>query len=136
MDLNAIVSAFAAKLTAAIPELQGDGYPMSPINCPGFEIDFPPDGFTFNATAGNKTNDIECLVRVMVQAADPDTGVRNLYSWLSDGAENIAKILQTDKTLNSTVDDLFVRSASVPLRVVIDNVLYLAAEWRVNLVVS
>lgn len=136
MDLNAIVSAFAAKLTAAIPELQGDGYPMSPINCPGFEIDFPPDGFTFNATAGNKTNDIECIVRMFCTAADPDSGARLLYSWLSDGSQNVAKILSTDKTLGGTVDDLYVRSASVPLRVIIDNTLYLAAEWRVNLTAS
>ena len=136
MDLNNIVAAFATKLQAGIPGLQGDGYPMSPPEAPGFEIDFPPDGLIFNATAGNKTNDIECIVRLFCASADPDAGARLLYSWLSDGTQNVATILNADKTLGGTVDNLFVRSASVPIRVIIDNSLYLAAEWRVNLTVS
>lgn len=136
MDLNEIVQALATKLKTAIPELQGDGYPMTPPTMPGFEIDFPPDGLVFNATMGNKTNDFDTIVRVMVSSGDPDAGVKKLYTWLSDGSQNIVAILNADKTLGGKVDNLFVRSASAPLRVVIDNTLYLAAEWRVNLTVS
>jgi len=136
MDLNAIVAAVASKITTALPYMQGDGYPLSPAEPPCFELDFPPDGLVLNATMGNKTNDFECILRCIVNAADPDAGVRKLYTWISDGGENIAAILNADKTLGGTVDNLFVRSVSAPLRVVIDNTLYLTAEWRINLTVS
>jgi len=137
VDLNQIVQAFATKITTAIPEMQGDGYPLTPPLTPGFEIDFPPDGLVFNATYGNKTNDFDCIVRVIVSTGDPDQGVRKLYGWLSDGSTtNIATILSADRTLGGKVEDLFVRSASAPLRVLIDNTLYLSAEWRVYLTVA
>lgn len=135
MDLNQIVQAFASKITTAIPDLQGDGYPMTPPAQLGFEIDFPPDGLAFNATAGNKTNDFQAIVRVMA-ATDVDSAVKRLYGLISDGNQSIAAVLNADKTLGGKVDDLFVRSASLPLRVVIDNTLYLAGEWRVDLTVS
>ena len=135
MDLNAIVPAFAAKISAAIPEMNGDGYPVTPAVTPCFEIDFPADGLVFNATSGNKTNDFEVILRVIV-AGDVDTGVKNLYGWLSDGTTNIVKILNADRTLAGTIDDLFVVSASAPLRVPIDNTMYLSAEWRIRLIVS
>lgn len=134
MDLNAIVQGFATKIRTSIPELNGDGYPMTPPVTPGFEIDFPPEGLIFNATFGNKTNDFDVILRVFVSGGDVDAGVKKLYTWLSDSG--ITYVLNADKTLGNTVENLFVRSASVPLRIVTDNTLYLAAEWRVNLTVA
>lgn len=136
MDLGQIVEAFATKLKTAMPDLNGDGYPMTPPAAPGFEIDFPPDGLVFNATYGNKTNDFDVILRMFASSGAVDSGVKRLYGWLSDGSENVVTILNADKTLGGKVDTLFVRSASAPLRVVIDNTLYIAAEWRVNLTVS
>src|SRR6185312_1894595 len=135
MDLNQIVQAFASKITTALPYMNGDGYPVTPPVTPCFEIDFPPDGLVFNATMGNKTNDFEVILRC-IAPGDVDSGVKQLYTWLSDGTENINAILNADKTLGGKVNDLFVRSASAPLRIVIDNTLYLTCEWRINLTVS
>jgi len=135
VDLNNIVAGFASKITGTIPYLSGDGYPVTPPVPPCFEIDFPPDGFVFNATFGNGSNDFDVILRAIV-APDVKAGVKQLYTWLSDGTENMVSILNADRTLGGTVDDLFVRSASAPLRIVIDNTLYLTAEWRINLTVS
>ncbi len=136
MNLTTFRSGITSAITGTLSDVSMTGYLLSPIEPPCFEIDFPDDTFLLTRTSGGKTTEFSCVVRGYVQFGDPQEGQLTLDGWLSDGASNVQALLEADRTLSGAVDDLYVRSISSPLRIQVDNTVFLCAEWTVDVIVS
>lgn len=124
-------------ITTGITDVSMSGYLAAPVEPPCFEIDFPDDGFLVNRTAGGKTTEFTCILRGIVKLGEPMESQARLDGWLSDGAENVEALLKANRTLGGALaGDLFVRSISSPRRLVIDNSIFLCAEWTIDVIVS
>lgn len=136
MNLASFRSGVTSAITGTLTDVTMTGYLLSPIEPPCFEIDFPDDTFLVNRTAGGKTTEFSCVVRGYVQFGDPQDGQATLDGWLSAGNDNVQELLEADRTLSGAVDDLYVRTVSAPLRIQVDNTVFLCAEWTVDVIVS
>lgn len=120
--------------------VNGDGYLMSPVQPPCFEVDFPGDAFVFNRTHGGNTNELTILVRGIVQIGDTTEAQKDMDDWLEpSGATSVKALLEADKTLGGKIDNLFVRSASAPRPLATPdkpNAGLLAAEWTVDVILT
>lgn len=136
MNLTSFRSGITSAITGTLTNVSMTGYLLSPVEPPCFEIDFPDDTFLLTRTSGGKTTEFSSVIRGYVQFGDPTEGQTTLDGWLSDGASNVQALLEADRTLGGSVDDLYVRSISSPLRIQIDNTVFLCAEWTVDVIVS
>lgn len=136
MNLTSFRSAVTSAITGTLTDVSMTGYLLSPVEPPCFEIDFPDETFLLTRTAGGKTTEFSFVLRGYVQFGDPQDGQIKLDGWLSDGSSNVEALLKSDRTLNGAVDELYVRSISAPLRIQVDNTIYLCAEWTVDVIVS
>ena len=114
-----------------------DGYLLSPINPPCFEIDFPTDGYLYGPTFSRGTDTLEVIVRGVVQVGDTTEAQAQLDEWLApSGATSVKAALEAERTLGGKVDDLYVVSVTAQRRVLDPskpNALFLCAEWLVRL---
>lgn len=136
MNLTNFRSAVTSAITGGINDVSMSGYLLSPVEPECFEIDFPEGTFLVNTTAGGKTTEFEFVLRGYVRFGEPEEGQARLDSWISDGDENVQALLESDRTLGGAVDDLYVRTVSAPLRILVDNTVFLCAEWTVQVIVS
>lgn len=133
-DIRAGVKAALASLS-----VNGDGYLMSPVVPPCFELDFPEDAYVYDVTYGKQTNEMTFVVRGIVQIGDTTEAQRTMDDWIDPGASGVKELLQADTTLGGKVDDLFVERVSGPRRIVTPdkpNATLLAAEWTVRVVIT
>ena len=134
-DIRAGVMASLSSLT-----VNGDGYLMTTIQAPCFEVDFPDQSFLYNRTHGRKTNELNLVVRGIVQIGDTTESQKDMDDWLDPtGSSSVKALLEADRTLGGKVDDLFVQSVSAPRRLATPdkpNGQLLMAEWTVSLIVT
>lgn len=120
--------------------INGNGYLMSPVVPPCFEVDFSTTEIAFNRTSTAATLEMPVVVRLIAQIGDTTEAQKDVHAWLDpSGATSVKTLLEADRTLGGKVDDLFVRSAVGPTRLATPdkpNAQLLQAEFTVDLIVT
>lgn len=138
--LASIRSGLVTNITTHVAGVEMSGYLMTPPVPPCFEIDFPPDSLTFDATSRRGTDELDLIVRGIVSMAEPDEAQTLLDLWLDgSGSKSVKAAIESDPTLAGAVSDLRVTQATGHRRLLtaeIPNAMLLCAEWTVHLVLN
>lgn len=131
-SLESIRAGIAAKLKAAIPNCQCNGYLMSSPTAPGFEVE--PAETQYDQTMQRGIDEWTLIVRGFVGDVSDIGAQKQLDAWIaSSGALSVKAALESGGTLGGTVSTLRVTQVSGYRKygAAGSQVTYLGAEWTV-----
>lgn len=129
----------AAKINAAIDDVQCDGYVLSSPTSPFFDVELDPAlGIEPNLSMGGPSGitKFTFLIRACVISLDRAQQMR-LDEWTAtSGATSVRQILEADQTLNGVADGVVVVRVGGYRGIAVKNQPgneYLGAEWTVEI---
>lgn len=134
MNLAGIRAGLKANITAVVTDATMDGYLLTPVTAPGFEVEVA--NMQYDATYGRGTDELDVIVRGYLSLNEPAESEKRRDNWIDGTAgESIKAAIESDKTLGGACDSLRVTGATARTVVPVDsNAAYLCAEFTVHII--
>lgn len=131
MNLAGIRAGLTTNITAVVTDAEMDGYLLTPVRAPGFEVDTV--SVTYDTSYGRGTDELDVVVRGYLPLNEYSESEKRRDNWIDGTAgESIKAAIESDKTLGGACDSLRVTGATART-VVVDNATYLCAEFTVHI---